>query len=73
MIEAMACGTPVAAYPVTGPLDVIDSGITGYMEQDLATATHRCMGLDREQVAQGSLRWSWEEAWRIFRDNLVEV
>jgi glycosyltransferase involved in cell wall biosynthesis len=73
MIEAMACGTPVAAYPVSGPLDVIDSGITGYMEQDLATATHRCMGLDREQVAQGSLRWSWEEAWRIFRDNLVKV
>ena len=73
MIEAMACGTPVAAYPVTGPLDVIDSGITGYMEQDLATATHRCMGMDREQVAQGSLRWSWEEAWRIFRDNLVDA
>jgi glycosyltransferase involved in cell wall biosynthesis len=73
MIEAMACGTPVAAYPVSGPQDVIDSGITGYMDRDLATATHRCMGLDREQVAQGSLRWSWEEAWRIFRDNLVEM
>jgi glycosyltransferase involved in cell wall biosynthesis len=73
MIEAMACGTPVAAYPVCGPLDVIDSGITGYMDNDLATATHRCLGLNREQVVQGSLRWSWEEAWRIFRDNLVKM
>ena len=73
MIEAMACGTPVAAYPVSGPQDVIDSGITGYMDRDLATATHRCMGMDRDLVAQGSLRWSWQEAWRIFRDNLVEM
>jgi glycosyltransferase involved in cell wall biosynthesis len=71
MIEAMACGTPVAAYPAPGPLDVIDSGVTGIMDQNLATATYKCMGLDRETVWQGSQRWSWQLAWEIFRDNLV--
>jgi glycosyltransferase involved in cell wall biosynthesis len=72
MIEAMACGTPVAAYPVQGPLDVVDQGVTGFMEEDLATAVHRCMGLNRDKVWKGSQRWSWQKAWEIFRDNLVE-
>jgi len=73
MIEAMACGTPVAAYPCTGPADVVEQGVTGYMEQNLATAVHRCIGLNRETVLAGSQRWSWQEAWTIFRDNLVPL
>jgi glycosyltransferase involved in cell wall biosynthesis len=72
MIEAMACGTPVAAFPVQGPLDVIDQGITGFMEKDLPTAVHRCIGLNRDKVWKGSQRWSWDRAWEIFRDNLVD-
>lgn len=71
MIEAMACGTPVAAYPTTGPLDVIDEGITGCMHEDLRTAVDRCLALDRQQVEQGSRRWNWQRAWEIFRDNLL--
>ena len=73
MIEAMACGTPVAAYPCTGPADVVEQGVTGYMEQNLATAVHRCIGLNRETVLAGSQHWSWQEAWTIFRDNLVPL
>jgi glycosyltransferase involved in cell wall biosynthesis len=71
MIEAMACGTPVAAYPCQGPEDVVEPGITGYMEQNLATAVHRCLGLNRKTVLKGSEKWSWQRAWAIFRDNLV--
>ena len=71
MIEAMACGTPVAAYPVQGPKDVIDEGVTGFMENDLSTAVHRCLGLNRDKVFEGSKRWSWENAWKIFKDNLI--
>jgi glycosyltransferase involved in cell wall biosynthesis len=71
MIEAMACGTPVAAYPVPGPLDVIEPGVTGFMDQHLASAVHQCLGLDRDRVLQGSQHWSWQRAWIIFRDNLV--
>lgn len=73
MIEAMACGTPVAAYPVQGPLDVIDDGLTGYMRDDLRSAVDLCLALDRNIVYNQSLRWSWERAWEIFRDNLVEI
>lgn len=71
MIEAMACGTPVAAYPCQGPKDVIEEGVTGYMDESLSTAIHRCLGLNRDQVVVGSQRWSWQHAWQIFKDNLL--
>jgi len=73
MIEAMACGTPVAAYPVQGPEDVIDEGVTGCLNADLKQAVTDCLFLNRQQVWAGSQRWSWQRAWEIFRDNLVPV
>jgi glycosyltransferase involved in cell wall biosynthesis len=71
MIEAMACGTPVAAYPCQGPEDVIDEGVTGCMNNDLKQAVLDAQMLNREQVWQGSSRWSWETAWTIFKNSLV--
>jgi glycosyltransferase involved in cell wall biosynthesis len=73
MIEAMACGTPVAAYPVQGPEDVIDQGITGCINDDLKQAVTNCLFLPRHKVWEGSNRWTWQHAWQIFRDNLVPV
>ena len=73
MIEAMACGTPVAAYPVQGPLDVIDQGVTGIMDNDLESAVKQCLTLDRNLVHKGSLRWTWQSAWDIFKNNLAKV
>ena len=71
MIEAMACGTPVAAFPACGPLDVVDPGVTGYLDDNLAVAVKNCLNLDRTSVLSASQRWSWQKAWEIFRDNLV--
>jgi glycosyltransferase involved in cell wall biosynthesis len=71
MIEAMACGTPVAAFPVQGPEDVVDEGVTGCLNDDLKQAVKDALMLDRKLVWNGSARWSWERAWEIFRNNLV--
>ena len=72
MIEAMACGTPVAAYDVTGPKDVVDQGVTGYLDDSsLSNAIDKCLELDRNNVHKASYRWSWDNAWRIFKDNLI--
>jgi len=73
IIEAMAQGTPVAAFPVQGPVDIIEQGINGYMSWDLEEAVQQCLTLDRAQVKQSSSKWTWEECWRIFRENLVEI
>ena len=73
MIEAMACGTPVAAYPVTGPLDVIEQGITGFMHNDLDVAIQKAMDIDRSTVYEGSLKWTWENCAKQFLDYLAHV
>lgn len=73
MIEAMACGTPVAAYPCQGPIDVVEQGVTGYLRENLKQAITECLTLNRYDVTIGSNRWSWDSAWTIFRDNLIEA
>ena len=73
MIEAMACGVPIAAYPVTGPKDVIEQHQTGVMDNDLPVAIERCLDLDRTDVYEKSKKWSWENCWEIFKNNLVTV
>jgi glycosyltransferase involved in cell wall biosynthesis len=71
MIEAMACGTPVAAYPCQGPQDVIDQGMTGFMNENLKEAVSDCLQLNRQSVENYSKRWTWEAAWEIFKNNLI--
>jgi glycosyltransferase involved in cell wall biosynthesis len=66
MIEAMACGTPVAAYPVTGPIDVVKSGESGYLNRDLKTAVMQCLKLDRNHVAEEAKKFSWINATKQF-------
>ncbi len=69
--ESMACGTPVAAYPVTGPIDVIADGISGAMDEDLEVAVERALECDRGEVREHALGYSWENCVQIFRDSLV--
>ena len=71
-IEAMACGTPVAAFRVQGPIDVVDHGVTGYLANSLYNSIYGALDLDRGQVYNHSLKWSWEHAWEIFKNNLIE-
>lgn len=61
LIEAMASGTPVAAYPVTGPRDVVKEG-AGVLDDDLDTAIRRALLCDRTDVAQCGRQYSWQAA-----------
>jgi glycosyltransferase involved in cell wall biosynthesis len=73
IIEAMAQGTPVAAFPVQGPIDIIEQGTNGYMDNDLGHAVEQCLTLDREQVKESSQKWTWENCWEIFKDSLIQT
>lgn len=59
MLEALACGTPVAAFPVAGPLDVLEAGSTGVMASDLREACLAALLLDRAYCAEQAGRQSW--------------
>jgi glycosyltransferase involved in cell wall biosynthesis len=66
LIEAMACGVPVAAYPVTGPIDVVADGVTGVLSEDLRSAALAALALDRRACRAHALRYTWEAATRQF-------
>jgi glycosyltransferase involved in cell wall biosynthesis len=71
-IEALACGTPVAAYPVAGPKDIVEPGLTGFLNDNLKLAVQQCLTLDRADIEAASLSWTWAECWRIFEENLID-
>src|ERR1700678_1566552 len=69
-LEALACGTPVAAFPVTGPLDVIADHPVGALDQDLRKACIRALSMSREACRNFALERSWENSARQFIGNL---
>jgi glycosyltransferase involved in cell wall biosynthesis len=71
MIEAMAHGTPVAAFPVQGPIDVVDSGLNGVVDWNLKHAVELCLTLNRDAVKDSSETWCWRKCWQIFEENLI--
>ncbi|MDO9710203.1 glycosyltransferase family 4 protein [Paracraurococcus lichenis] len=73
ILEAMACGTPVAAYPVTGPLDVIPGSGAGVLDQDLRRAALAALDCDRAACRAHAERYSWEACAASFRRQLVPM
>jgi glycosyltransferase involved in cell wall biosynthesis len=72
MIEALACGTPVAAYPVPGPLDVLTDEV-GAMDEDLARATAAALTRDPIRCAAFAQGFTWAASARQFRDALIAM
>ena len=71
MLEAMACGTPVAAMPVTGPIDVVRDGETGALDNDLVAACHRALDIDRNACRNHALQRDWSRSTAQFVANLA--
>ncbi len=70
LIEALACGVPVAALPVTGPIDVVNDGQVGILDFDLASAAEKALVLSREACRSYALDFSWERAVDEFIEGL---
>jgi 1,2-diacylglycerol 3-alpha-glucosyltransferase/glucuronosyltransferase len=72
-LEALACGTPVAAFPVTGPLDVIADHPIGAIDNDLRVACLRALEMSRKTCRNFALERSWENSARQFLGNLTAL
>jgi glycosyltransferase involved in cell wall biosynthesis len=72
ILEALASGVPVAAYPVTGPIDIIEDGSgAGALNEDLREACMQALGCSRESARQLARNFSWESASRQFLGNVL--
>ncbi len=72
-IEAIASGTPVAAYPVTGPKDIITQGVNGITHDDLAVAIEQALQLDTTVLPDSIPQFTWEHATRQFLQILSPI
>jgi glycosyltransferase involved in cell wall biosynthesis len=80
MLEAMACGTPVAAYPVDGPLEVLRPDAVyphhrkgGVLHEDLAFASLEALKIPRSEARSQALTFSWDESTRLFEKHLIRI
>ena len=73
ILEALASGVPVAAYPVRGPLDILRQGETGVMEEDLGRAVMKAFAIDRAKCREYALSRGWEGSTRDFINNLAPI
>jgi glycosyltransferase involved in cell wall biosynthesis len=73
LLEAMACGLPVAAYPVTGPLDVVGNSGGGVLDEDLRAACLAALTIERSAARAVAERFSWRAATEQFERHLHPV
>jgi len=73
MLEAMASGLPVAAYPVPGPLDIVDGVGVGALNEDLGLAVGEAIRVPRERCREHALKYSWTACAEMFLNNLAPL
>jgi glycosyltransferase involved in cell wall biosynthesis len=73
LLEAMASGLPVAAYPVPGPLDVVGGSEAGCLDEDLGRAVKAALRIAPERCREHALRFSWRASAEQFLDNLRPI
>jgi glycosyltransferase involved in cell wall biosynthesis len=72
-LEALACGLPIAAYPVMGPMDIIEQGISGYTSDNLQEAALACLDLKKEDCMQRASQYSWHDTAQEFLKNQILI
>jgi glycosyltransferase involved in cell wall biosynthesis len=72
-LEALASGTPVAAFPVAGPRDVLGSAPVGALNDDLALACEQALRVSRQDCLEFAARYTWEASARAFIENMADI
>jgi glycosyltransferase involved in cell wall biosynthesis len=73
MLEANACGLPIAAHPVTGPIDVVKPGINGALDEDLAKAAMQALNVPRASCIEHARSLDWRHCAQVVLDHVAPV
>ena len=73
LLEALASGLPVAAFPVTGPRDVIGAAPVGVLDEDLRKACLEALRVSREDCVEFATGYSWQASARVFVEHALNV
>ncbi len=73
MLDALASGVPVAAYPVPGPIDIVSDTAIGRLNEDLKQAVEEALELDQQDCRNFALHFTWEKCTEQFKNNLVSI
>ncbi|HVU75684.1 MAG TPA: glycosyltransferase family 1 protein [Candidatus Paceibacterota bacterium] len=73
IVEALACGVPVAAHDAPGPRDILSPGTDGALDADLDKAARACLSLSKDACRQKALKYSWENATDMFVHELIPI
>lgn len=73
LLEALAAGVPVAAYPVMGPLDILEGTGAGVLDEDLGRAAVAALAISRDRCREVALSYSWQASTRQFLGNCLHA
>ncbi|QQG37976.1 MAG: glycosyltransferase family 1 protein [Candidatus Kaiserbacteria bacterium] len=66
IVEALALGIPVAAHNAMGPRDIIENGVNGYIDDDIAVAAKKCLTISPERCRESAKKYAWDLSARRF-------
>lgn len=71
-LEALACGLPIAAFPVMGPIDIVEQGVCGYTSENLQEAALACLSLKKEACIEHAKKYSWKNtAYEFLKHQII--
>ncbi|MES2216962.1 MAG: glycosyltransferase [Pseudomonadota bacterium] len=73
ILEALACGLPIAAYPVVGPIDIIEQGVSGFTSENLQEAALACLSLKKVACIARAAQYSWDDTAHEFLKHQVLI
>ena len=73
ILESIACGTPVAAFPINGPIDIINQGVSGYFDSNLSYAIEETLKCSREYTLKTIEKYDWDQCIKILLATLDQT